>query len=492
MAFVATIPAVQPVTGQTPLSLEEAVAEARNRSPILRIQRNEVQTADWDLRAARGQLLPSATVSSGVRWQGAGEQQIGSLTGGELGFGDQPSYWFSNYSLGLNYTLSGSTLIAPRQRQASREAGVARTRDVERQVAFDVTRAYLELLRQQEGVVLARSQLERAEANLRLVRGRTELGAATILEVRQAEVQVGRAEVSLLQAEQGVRTARISLLQRMGAETDREVVPITRFEVDGVRWDEEGLFLMALDESPALEALRVNREVARMEVNSARSAYLPTLSVQARWSGFTRQASQDDFLLRQVERRANQLVSQCEFQNDLFRRLAEPIPAQDCGEFQLTEAQRRAALDENRVFPFDFTRSAPEVGLTLSLPVFQGFNRQRQVEAARIQEDNAAERIRERELAIRADISSLLAQLHTAVLTEEIEGRNREVAADQLRLAREQYGLGTVSFLELAEAEAGVAQADRDHVESIFRYHEALAQLEFVVGIPLGVRRTER
>lgn len=267
-----------------------------------------------------------------------------------------------------------------------------------------------------------------------------------------------------------------------------EVEPTTRFQVEPIHWDEEALYLLALERSPALGALRASGDVARLEVTSARSAYYPTLSMQAGWSGFTRQATQSDFLLRQVERQADQLTAQCEFQNEIYRRLAEPFPTQNCGAFSLTEAQRQAALEQNQVFPFDFTRQPPQFSLNLSVPVFQGFNRQRQLEVARVQEDNARERLRERELAVRADIANLLAQLETAVATETLESRNREVAADQLRLAREEYAIGTVSFLQLAEAETVKAQADRDHIESIFRYHDALAQLEFVVGASLAGR----
>ncbi len=472
----------QATRAQEGLTLDEAIAIARANNPGVRIARNDGVVYDWDVRSSVGSLFPVASINSGVSWQGSGEQRIGSLTTGQLGFGGQPSYYFSNYGIALSYTLSGSTLRAPARARAARSAGEARTRDVVAQIVFEVTLAYLDLLRQHEGVILAQSQLERANGNLRLARGRQAAGSATLLDVRQAEVQVGREEVALLQAELGVRTARLVLLQRMGVDLDREVIPTTRFEVAEIEWNEEELFELALSRNAALQSLRANQSVAAVDVQVARSGYFPTLSMQAGLSGFTRQASQSDFLLSQADRQAEQMVTQCEFQNEIFRRLAEPLPPQNCSDFLLTEEQRHGVLEQNRAFPFNFTRQPASVSLSVSLPIFQGLGRQRDLEAARVQEENATERLRERELATRTEIASLLAAIETAYQSSLIEVRNREVAADQIHLAREQFGVGLATFLQLVEAEALKAQADRDHLESIFRFHEAIAQLELLTG----------
>ena len=83
------------------LSLEEALQIAQENNPSFLQSRNDESLSDWDVRQAYAALLPSASVGSGVSWQGPGEQQFGSLTLGDLGFGNQPSYYFSNYNLSL-------------------------------------------------------------------------------------------------------------------------------------------------------------------------------------------------------------------------------------------------------------------------------------------------------------------------------------------------------------------------------------------------------
>ncbi len=479
-------PAPADLMAQEPLSLQEAIDLARGHNPSLQIVQGQEEVADWEVRSAWGSLLPSFSLGSGVSWQGAGEQRIGSLTAGQLGFGDQPSFLFSSFNLGLDYTLSGRTLRAPARAEASRTATRARSRSAEADLVMEVTEAYLDLLRQDQQIELTGRELERAEANLRLARGQEAVGSATTLDVMQAEVQVGRAEVAVLQAEQGARTARLGLLRSMGVELDREIVPTTELQVEPVRRTEEELFQLAVEHSPGLEALRAEEEAASVEVSSARSAYYPSLSLQAGWSGFTRRASQSDFILRQLDGQVEQQIGQCEFQNEIFRRLAEPLPEQDCDRFFLTDQQREAALSVNERFPFDFTRQPPQVSLTVSVPIFQGLNRQHQVESARLERRNAAHRLRERELAVRVDIARLLAEARTAYETVQMEARNQELLEAQLRLARNEFELGNIAFLQLSEAEAERAQADRDHTEAVFRYHETIARLEALVGLPPG------
>lgn len=470
------------LSAQQALTLEEAIAHARAYNPDLQVTLSEAELANWDVRAAFGALFPQASVSSGLTWQGAGEQRFGSLTAGQLGFGDQPSFLFSSYTLGLSYTLSGSSLRAPARARAARSGARARGEAADADLVLAVTRAYLDLQRQSSLVDLVARQGERAEANLRLAAAQEAVGAATLLDVRQAEVQVGRSEVTALQAEQAVNTARLTLLQQMGLALDRAIDPVTRFPLEPVQWNEAELFRMARERNPALDALRATEEVASVEVQQARSAYYPSLSMQAGLSGFTRRASDSEFLLSQVEGQSQQLIRQCEFQNEIFRRLAEPLPEQDCDDFLLTPDQRGAALAANRQFPFDFTRQPPQVSLTVSLPIFQGLERQRSLEAARMQQRNAVHRLREREMALRVEASRLLGAARTAFRTVELEERNRELAESQLRLARAQFELGDIGFLGLVEAEAVLAQADRDRLEAEFRYHELRAEMEALVG----------
>lgn len=470
------------------LSLPGALDVARQNNPGFLSARNDLDVADWEVRSARASLLPFASASSGLSWQGAGEQRFGSITAAQLGFENQPSYYFSSYNLGLSYQLDGATLLAPGRARASRSRIEADVRSAAVDLDRQVTHAYLEVLRQQDQVDLARAQIDRTRFNLRLAEGQRDVGQATAIDVQQAEVQVGRSEVVLLQAEQALATARLRLLQLLDLSLDRDVALTTTFELETEDWEFDELYDMAAEENPVLQARRRARRATEYDVRVARSRYLPSLSIQAGVSGFTQSASSSGFLVRQAQAQVADQIGQCQFQNELFSRLADPLPTQDCSRLAFTDEQRRAIIARNEAFPFDFTRQPPSASLTLSLPVFQGLDRQRQVEAARAAREDAEHLIREQEVALETDLTIGLGQVRTAYRSAQIEQRNQELADEQLRVARERYRVGAIPFLDLVDAETVKAEADQALLEAVYAYHDAITDLEALVGTPL---RTE-
>jgi outer membrane protein len=467
------------------LSLDDAVRLARRNRPLLQADLNNVEVAEWNIKAAYGALIPSASASSSVSWQGSGEQQVGSVTLSDLGFGDQPSYYFSSYRLGLNYAIDGRVFLALPQAKANRDAQVAQGEASGAQAVFMVTQAYVEVLRQEEGLVLARQELERAEGNLRLAQGQMEVGSGTPLDTRQAEVAVGRARVAVLVSENGVRTGKFRLAQQMGLDPQDGFALATPFELSPPLWSESDLVDQALEWNPSLRSLKASRKSQSYSVKMAKAAYFPTLSITAGTSGFAREASNSGFLVAQAQGSSLGRIAQCEATNDLYSRLANPLPPTDCSQYLFTDGQRQSVIDRNNNFPFDFVRQPPSASLAISLPIFQGRRRQRDLATARIAEDDIRYQLRNSELALKADIASGLANLRTAYEAALIEEENQVWADEQLRLAQERYRLGLATFLELVEAETVKAGADRDRLAAIFAYHDNLASLESVVGTSL-------
>jgi len=467
------------------LSLDEAVRIAHRNSPLLQADLNNTEVADWNIKAAYGALIPSASASSRLSWQGSGEQQVGSVTLSELGFGNQPSYYFSSYNLGLSYALDGRVLLALPRAKADREAQVAQGESSGAQVVFRVTQAYLEILRQNQALTVARQELERAQGNLRLAQGQMEVGSGTPLDTRQAEVAVGRARVSVLVSENAVRTGKFRLAQQMGLDPQDGFDLETTFALAEPLWTEPDLVELAMERNPSLRSLRASQKAQDYSVRMARSAYLPSLSFSLGTSGFAREASNSNFLVGQAEGMALGRIAQCEATNDLYSRLANPLPATDCSQYFFTESQRQSVIDGNNAFPFDFIRQPPTATMGINIPIFQGRRRQRDVETARIAEEDLRYQVRNSELALKADIASGLSNLQTAYEAALIEEENQVWADEQLRLAQERYRLGSATFLELVEAETVKAGADRDRIAAIFAYHDSLASLEAVVGTSL-------
>lgn len=469
------------------LSLEQAVDIARENNPQIARARNDEVAADWRVREAYGSLMPSATFTGGLSWQGSGETQLagGQVTLGDLGFGNQPSYYSSSYRLGVNLSLSWATLLAPGQQKASRRATLAGIEGTEWTIVTQVTGGYIDVWRQQEGVRIAQLQLENAEFNLRLAQGQLEVGQVTPIDVGQAEVQVGRAEVTLLQAQNALTTSRMRLLQLLGVPIDQSFEVTTPFELSEPTWELETLTAVALEDNPDLKASRLQSDASAIAVRSAWSSYMPSLSIGAGWSGFTREASSVGFQIARAQAQVANTIQQCVRTNDLYSRLADPLPPIDCGQYAFTDAQRAQIVGQNDQFPFDFVGSPPSIGLTLSIPIFQGFSRQRGLEEARVQAADVRETVREQELTVRADVAIGLENARTAYQSAQLEDRNRVLAQQQLDLARERYQLGAITFVELVDAQTLFAQAEVDRARAIYAYHDSVTNLEALIGASL-------
>jgi outer membrane protein len=483
LVFPATGHAQQPAT----LTLREAIDLAHRNNPDYLAQANDMAVAEWAVRDAYGSLLPGASASTSYGYQAAGNPRFGNFTGSELGLNSTTDYYSSSYNLSMSYRLSGSTLLAPGQARSQRAATEAGIEAAAFNLSAAVTGQYIAVKRAQDGVTLAQRELARADDNLRLAQARVEVGAAIPLEAKQAEVERGRAEVALIQAENLVRTEQLRLTQILGVRVPGDLQLTTEFAVQEVPWTQEQLVADARQRHPQLRAARAAASAADAGVRMARSSYLPSLSLSAGLSGYARQAGNTDFLVQQAQQRAQQAVGECQRWNFISAGLTQPLPEfpMNCSEFAFTPESERRVRADNRGFPFGYARDPYSVSLTISLPLFDGFSRERQVEQARIAATDADLRLRAEELRLETEVGTALHNVQTARRSAELEARNAQLAGEQLNLARERYRVGAASFLELQDAETAQARADRAQLTALYQFHESLAALEAAVGRPL-------
>jgi len=485
--------AMQAQQAPASLTLEQAIELARRNNPEFLSQVNDEAESEWAVREAYGALVPAASVSGTLQYQAPGSQRIGIYTADDIGVGGiRTGYLVSGYSLGMTYRLGAETLLRPGQEKANRRAVRARIEAAEFDLATVVTRQYLAVLRAQDGVDLARQELQRAEENYKLAEARVSVGAAIALEAKQAEVERGRAEVELLKAENLRRAELLRLIEQLGIEFDRDISLTSSFPIFEPRWTVEELVARAIDRHPQLRALRAAEDAQNAAVRMARSQYLPTLDLSLGWSGFAREMTNDDVLLQQARSEMEGRRESCIAANEILSRLNPPLPAQDCSGFVLTPDQESRLLARNNVFPFDFTKEPFSAQLRISLPLFNGFSRERRIEAARVAADDARLSLRREELRLRTEVATAYQNLETAYRAATLEERNRDLAGEQLNLARERYSVGAVSFVDLLEAETLKARADRAYLNSIYAFHESLAALESAIGQKLEIPQESR
>jgi outer membrane protein len=478
------------------LTLEEAIELAREYNPNFLATLNDLGPARWGVRSANASLfLPSANLSFSSQWQDAGFDRVGGATF------VQPALLISSYSFSLAYNLNGTTLFQPEAARAQRTAAERRIDDAELQLRNGVTQAYLEVLRLQAQAEQAEREFRRTEEHLRLAEAREQVGAGTRLESMQADVARGQAEVNMVIAFNRARVAKLRLIQALGvvipADQVQQIELVSEFEIFEPQYNTQMLVNDALIRHPSLIALRADRDAATSSVKVAKASYLPTLSLRASWSGFTREETDAkgrvNRTLTGATASGEDAAQVCGYFNDLYTASGEPLPPEfsNCSGFllsssdsvSLAETTRRA----NDVFPFAFSNQPLTLSAFFSIPIFTGFNRQLQVEQAVTRRNDLDYQVRGLELQITGDVTEASHNLETAYQTVVLQEENVATAREELRLSQERYQLGAGTFLELLDSQTLAAQAEVDRINAIFSFHLSLAALEAAAGRTLDL-----
>lgn len=483
------------------LSLADAVSSALAKNPAYLQWLNNESPASIAVKSAYATFIPSASVSGGFNYTGAGSSNFGGTnvvkTSASVG---------SNYSIDLGWTLNGSVLNAPGQSKANLRATKQQIQAANIQLRADVQTAYLDVLQTNARIDVVTQQVERNKVFLDLAKARYQVGQATMLDVRQAEVTLGQSNVDLLVARQQNADARLSLFQLMGIKAPEgfETMPLTdSFPVVQPAYQLNDLLATAAEVNPNLLGAEAASDASKYNLNSVKSEYFPSLRASANWSGYTQQYTDDQSLVDQAYGSAVATASNCTFQNQVIQGLtygAGGIPGQpnggiipDCNQYAglnpagtaLDPAVSQQIVDANNTFPWQFTTQPFQVFAGISLPIFNGLQREARVSQAKAQRDDASEQVRQLSLQVRTQVTSRYLAIGATYQAIGVAAENKIAAADQLRLAQDRYRLGQGTALELSDSEGAVQRADGSYVDAVYAYHKAVVALELAVGQPL-------
>jgi outer membrane protein len=463
------------------LTLDEAISLARQNNPLYLQTANERKSADAQVRAAYGALLPSSNASFYSGYQQGGQIFV---QGGSLAVGSDQLQ--SQYQLGLNYRLNAGTLVQPRAAKANRVAADADITGVAETMRSLVTQQYIAALRAEATASLNDTLVQVQRANLELAKARVAVGADNILAVRRAEVTLGQAEVAALTAHNAAEVGKVTLFQQIGIQPPQGDVQLTTtFAVAKPTFSLDSVLDLARRANPAVQALRERERSAGWNVRVAQSNYTPTLSLSTGWSGTSFQYTNSDFPVQQVMLGNQRGLSSCLSQDSIRTALNMSSLLCNNGRFTLSSDQAAQIRAENNQFPFKFQRAPLSFSAQLSIPIFDNFNREQRVEQAQVDRDNARLNVRSRELQMTADVTQGYLNLVTAARTVEMQAVNAQKASEELTYAQERYRVGATTFLDVTTAVGTYVQAQTDRINAIYDYHRNFAILEAAIGRPL-------
>ncbi|MBI5069171.1 MAG: TolC family protein [Deltaproteobacteria bacterium] len=433
-----------------PLTLDEALSTAARNNADLALARSARDVAAVDTGQSYSGLLPRLDLTGGFGRQYAGSQRVvtsapvfdgaGNLTGFEqrtlpISAGESAAH---QAALTLRWTLFDGLSSWRRvgAAQAAEEASARQLDESTLQIAFEVTRRFYELLKQERALRVREEAVERSEELVRRADALYTAGRGTKADTFAARVNLGNDRIAVESQRAAVVRARTDLAMALGLSEAPAFELVAPAPVAGPGLPSFGeppplpdLLALARQRRPLLSARAAGVSAAEQQSSQARGAFWPVVGLQGTY-----------------QRAGPELTGS-------YGVLGSPAH-QYAATAQLTLAWNLFAGRET---------------LAAARKAELGAERAR-VEASQAGQQVAAEVARAREAVVTLARSSALAQDNLA-------------AADQgLSLARERLEAGVASQLEVRDATQKLAEAKLALVSALVDHAVARADLARAVG----------
>lgn len=262
-----------PAAAQT---LTEALAYAYQNNPTLLAQRASLRATDEEVPIALSGWRPIVNLTTQAGFNQAALTATNPLNGTPTtAYGN-----FYNRAVALQATQpiyrGGRTEAATKQAINTVQAGRAQTFSVETTVFTAVVTAFLDVVRDQNLLEVARNNEQVLRKQLEATRDRFRVGEVTRTDVAQAEASLAQAIAQRITAEGTLETSRSQYTRVVGHPPGRLIMPAERPALPATR--EEALALAATNNFDVISA-NFTEAAARDNVDLIRGQLLPQVSI---------------------------------------------------------------------------------------------------------------------------------------------------------------------------------------------------------------------
>lgn len=290
-------------------------------------------------------------------------------------------------------------------------------------VAVNVQITYFQLIENQSLVLVNEQTVKQAESHLKQAQGFHSVGKSPQFDVIRAEVDVANANVALISARNMLDVVRLQLQNAMGISVPQTFTAVDSFSVEPVTFTLDSAILIASGQRPELRSAQAHIHSNHALVNVARSQHLPTL-------------------------------------------LASGSYAWNGFDFPL--------------------QSRWSAGLTLSFPIFQGFNIVAQVQQMQAEEEAAMAAYDALSQQVTLEVQENYLKMNEAQERILATQKLLEQARENLRLAEARYNSGIGSAIEITDARTVMCSASINNIQAMYDYNSSLIYLKKAMGILLS------
>jgi outer membrane protein TolC len=410
------------VSAQQKLTLRDAVNYAVENSSNVRRSKLEIQGGKYKTQEVRAQALPQITGNGGLTYNPI----IGQLVVGDQSF-QLGRKWNANGGVQLNQQLFNQQVFTGLKAAKTSELYYLLNENLtEEQIIEQVANTYYQVLvnRQQRNVI--DTNIKNVRVVERIILNQYQNGLAKKIDVDRIKVNLTNLENQRDQVINAVTQLENQLKFYMGmpVETDIELPTTELTEVKNLPSFADTVDLSGRTE---IKLLDVQRELLGLQKKAYISEYYPTLALSANYSST---GQSDKF--------------------DLFKRKSN-----------------------STAFWYD----ASAIGLTLRIPIFDGFATRSRVRQANVDILKAEEDRRETTNALNLAYENAKIALRNSINTINSQRQNVQLAEEIYQSTQNNYNNGLAALTDLLDTENALTEAQNSYTQALLNYKIAELQL---------------
>jgi outer membrane protein TolC len=417
-----------------PLTLEDAIARGLAQAPRLAEARARESASQAAVAARESLRLPSVTASAGVLRTNHVEEFGVPQAGGTVRilFPDIPTNYRARAEAGVPIYTSGRVEALVASAEGDARAAAAETRGVTQDLTLDIVRAYWAVVTAGESVAVLERTQQRMDAWVGDVGSRVDAGVLPPNDLLSAQAQRARQAVQLIQARNAASAARMDLARLIGVGLDQPLsltTPVDRplpAAAAVVGADPSALAARARESRPERAALLERQSALRASATAASASLKPQVSGVA---------------------------------------AIEP------------------ARPNARFVPrADEWRTAWDLGVNVSWPLFDGGRARADRAAALAQSDAVASRVVEFDALVDVDVRQRLLDLESGRAALDASAEALAAATEARRVIEERFAAGVATATDVLDAQIAVLDVELERTRLAAALRLAEARLLRTVG----------
>jgi outer membrane protein TolC len=411
------------------LSIDQAIALARDNAPQLRRLESLREAARAGVDGAAGARLPTIDLSAGYS-RNADVPELTTFIPDEgtiTIFPNLPDKFQSSATLQVPLYTGGRITSSIDAATSRLDAAGSDVLAADNDLVLETKAVFWSLVTAKERERVVTASLGSYDQHLVDARNRLELGFAARNELLAVEVERGRAELQVIAARNAVELAEANLRRLTGIASSTRIEPNVEGGGSEFSRDEiDALVAEALAARPELMALRARVGAADLATDATTAERRPQVGLAASY----------------------------EYSNP-----------------------------NQKILPLeDEWNDTWSVGVGVSWNVFDGGRRKAAEAEARANSYALREQLRDVEARIRLEVTQSVLELSNARAAESVARSGLESAIENERVTRDRYREGVSPSSELLDAEALALAAGLDVTEAVNAVRIALARIEKAVG----------